>query len=197
MAEHQPVVSNELATILGIKKLPSEALKLLKDARLVEVGKDGQRNTYRLSETGWARCLDVMALPVSAKGSVPHALLALLQGLHRGFSSRPDLDPKDFFKPSDESGEQASSRTDSEALVRKAYAQLARKPGDWVPLAELRDNLAGLERKDVDAALESLALQPHVQLIPWDNRKALTARDRAAALHFGGDDNHALRIEEA
>jgi hypothetical protein len=79
--------------------------------------------------------------------------------------------------------------------VRKAYAELARMPGDWVPLAEIRDRLSRHDRADVDAALESLAMQPGAQIIPWDNAKALTARDHAAALHFGGEDNHNLRIE--
>jgi hypothetical protein len=196
MAERQSVDSKELAAILGIQKLPSDSLKQLKDAQLIDVGRAGRTNTYRLSDTGWARCLDIMGTPANARGSAPRALLALLQALHRGFRSHTEIAPKQFFMPSDEDDEQPTARVDVEALVRKAYAHLSRMPGDWVPLAKLRDHLAHLERRDVDSALESLALQPGVQLIPWDNRKALTDRDRAAALHLGGDDNHALRIEE-
>jgi hypothetical protein len=200
MAEHQWVVSGELATMLGIKKLDSEVLKELKVADLVEVAKSGRSNTYRVSETGWARCLDVMALPVKARGSAPSALLALLQALHRGFTNHPGLSPESFFRPSDEAVEETADepvkQADVQALVRKAYAGLARMPGDWVPLAEIRDQLTGVARGDVDAALESLAMQPGVLLIPWDNRKALTARDHEAALHFGGEDNHNLRIED-
>lgn len=192
MAEHQWVVSSELATMLGIQKLPSDALKQLRDAHLVEVGKSGRSNTYRLSKTGWRRCLDVMALPVKARGSAPSALLALLQALRRGFTNHPSLSPESFFRPSDE----VPGEGDVETLVRKAYAGLARMPGDWVPLAEIRDQITGVARDDVDAALESLAMQPGIQLIPWDNRKALTARDHEAALHFGGEDNHNLRIED-
>jgi hypothetical protein len=83
------------------------------------------------------------------------------------------------------------------AQVRDAYADAARMPGDWVPLAEIRDRLdaQGLTRAEVDAALEKLAVTPGVQVIPWDNAKALTARDRAAALDFGGEMNHNIRIE--
>lgn len=192
MAEHQAVVSSELATMLSIKKLDSKALKELRVADLVKVGKSGQSNTYQLSKSGWARSLEVMALPVKGRGSAPSALLALLQALNRGFTTHPSMTPELFFRPSDEVVEDE----DIETLVRKAYGELARMPGDWVPLAEIRDQLAGAARGDVDAALESLAMQPGVQLIPWDNRKALTARDHAAALHFGGEDNHNLRIED-
>ena len=38
-------------------------------------------------------------------------------------------------------------------------------------------------------------MTPGVQVVPWDNRKALTARDRAAALDFGGEMNDNIRIE--
>jgi hypothetical protein len=200
MAEHQSVVTKELATMLGIKDLDSGVLKELKLADLVKVGRSGRSNTYQLSKAGWARSLDVMALPVKAWGSAPSALLALLQALHRGFTNHPSLSPESFFRPSDEAVEEtdveAVEEADVEALVRKAYAALARMPGDWVPLSEIRDRLTGVARGDVDTALESLAMQPGVQLIPWDNRKALTARDHEAALHFGGEDNHNLRIEE-
>jgi ribA/ribD-fused uncharacterized protein len=92
-------------------------------------------------------------------------------------------------------GPAALSGQPAEATVRSAYADLSRRPGDWVPLASLRDRLAHMDRRDVDKALESLAMQPGVQVVPWDNRLGLTARDHAAALRFGGEDNHALRIE--
>lgn len=196
MAEHQQVDSKELADLLGLKKLPSDALRQLKDARLIDVGKVGRLNAYALSTNGWDRCVEIMGIPASTTGSVPRAMLALLQALHRGFSGHPKLTPKEFFTSSDDVGAPRSS-AGVEDLIRKAYTQLSRIPGDWVPLASLRDALAEVGRLDLDNALESLALQPGVQLIPWDNRKALSKRDREAALRFGGDDNHALRIEAA
>jgi hypothetical protein len=196
MAERQQVDSKELAELLSLKKLPSDALKQLKDARLIDVEKVGRINAYALSANGWDRCVEIMGIPASAKGSAPRALLALLQALHRGFSGHPELTPKAFFTSSDDVDQAAPSR-DVEDLIRKAYTQLSRMPGDWVPLASLRDSLTQVDRRDVDSALESLAVQPGVQLIPWDNRKALSKRDREAALRFGGDDNHALRIEVA
>jgi hypothetical protein len=192
MSKSQAIGSNELAESLGIKKLDSDALKQLRTAELIDVGKVGRSNTYTVSRTGWARCLDVMGAPAIARGSAQRALLALLQGLKRGFLFHTEFTPEQFFAQSDGPGPATA-----EQLVRRAYAQLARTTGDWVPLASIRDYLAQLQRGDLDRALESLALQPGVHLIPWDNRKALTDRDRAASLRFGGDDNHALRIESA
>jgi hypothetical protein len=88
-------------------------------------------------------------------------------------------------------------RVEVENKVHTAYSELSRRPGDWVPLADLRERLAGLDRREQDRALESLALQPGVQIIPWDNFKALGPRDHAASLHFGGQDNHAIRFEDS
>jgi len=85
----------------------------------------------------------------------------------------------------------------AEGKVRAAYDVLATRPGAWVSLADLRDLLSqkGLSRAEQDRILTSLAVKPGVHVIPWDNFKALTARDRAAALHIGGNDSHAIRIE--
>lgn len=79
--------------------------------------------------------------------------------------------------------------------IRDAYRDLARRPGDWVPLADLRDRLGDMDRRDVDAALERLSVTTGYSVIPWDNRKALTDRDRAASVRIGGDETHAIRIE--
>jgi 2'-5' RNA ligase len=79
--------------------------------------------------------------------------------------------------------------------IRAAHGRIAERPGAWVPLADLRDELADRDRGEVDDALKKLAVQPGVQLIPWDNKNALGPRDRAAALRFGGEDNHALRFD--
>lgn len=85
-----------------------------------------------------------------------------------------------------------------EQQIRDAYEKLKREPGDWVPLADLREELErhGLSRKDADAALEEMGSRhPNVYLIPWDNRKVLRQRDHDASLRFGGDDNHVIRID--
>jgi hypothetical protein len=194
MGEHRDVATDELAALLGVKKVNSEALKQLRQTKLVEVGKVGRRSTYRLGSYGWKRSVEVMGIQVSAKGSTAHALSALLHALHRGFSERPTLSPEDFFRAKNGTPEPMTA-SDTEGLIRKAYAQLAHRVGDWVPLADLRENLSQVTRDDADAALRSLAIKEGIHLAPWDNRKALTKRDHAAAIRWGGSDNHVLRIE--
>ncbi len=106
---------------------------------------------------------------------------------------------------------------DIESLVRAAYRSLASSPGDWVGLADLREHLDGVrqqgpgrddaagvgagggapDRTAVDEALRALARRDGVRIIPVANSKALTPRDRAAALRIGDEENHALSIGSA
>jgi hypothetical protein len=197
MGKDDPVDSKELAAALGVQKVPSDGLTKLKQAQLIDIGKVpvGRGNTYRLSGEGWARCMDVLASAPKTQGSAPHALLALTHALHKGFSDHPGLTPRQFFVTDRAKEPPPGGASDVEGQIRKAYAQLSRRPGEWVPLADLRERLAHVGRTEVDRALESLAMQRGVHLIPWDNRKALTDRDHESALRLGGDDNHRLRIE--
>ena len=103
-------------------------------------------------------------------------------------------DPGRFDRRRAEAAAKATPQKPMQDQVRDAYGELQRYPGDWVPLADLRDKLGG-DRADVDEALKAMATQPGVHIIPWDNRKALRQRDHDASLRFGGDDNHAIRIE--
>ncbi len=64
-------------------------------------------------------------------------------------------------------------------------------------LARLRPLLGGAEHGDVDTVLRQMDRSPHVSLIPEENQKTLTAKDRAAAVKIGGQDNHLLTIEDA
>jgi hypothetical protein len=89
----------------------------------------------------------------------------------------------------------AEATTSPEAQIRQAYAALSQREGEWIPLADLRQALSGLSRMQQDEAMRSIAVKPGVQIIPWDNRNALGPRDHAAALRFGGQENHAIRIE--
>lgn len=80
--------------------------------------------------------------------------------------------------------------------IRQAYKDLQRQPGDWVSLADVRDQLADVPRAEQDASLTRLAMTPGHHVIPWDNYKALSDRERSAALRIGGADSHHIRIEE-
>jgi hypothetical protein len=94
------------------------------------------------------------------------------------------------------SDEQATPLTgaDIEARIRAAYAELARKPGTWVGLAEVRSLLRDVPRVDVDGTLRRLSLIEGVELIPESNQKTLTQQDRDAAVTIGDQDKHLLWI---
>lgn len=79
--------------------------------------------------------------------------------------------------------------------VRDAYDQLAKNPGDMVPLTKLRERLGGkLGRGRVDEALALMNRMPDVRLDPESNRKALTPAARAAAVITGDQEKHFISI---
>jgi hypothetical protein len=90
---------------------------------------------------------------------------------------------------------QTPAAPSAEAQIRQAYNDLQQRPGEWIALADLRGQLSAMSRSEQDAALKSIAVKPGVQIIHWDNHNALGPRDHAAALRFGGQENHAIRIE--
>lgn len=80
--------------------------------------------------------------------------------------------------------------------IRQAYTELAERPGaDWITLVVLRGRLSDVPRDELDAALETLALQPGVHVQAEANQQALTPADHDAAVRFGGSTRHALMIE--
>ncbi|GAA3472450.1 hypothetical protein [Nonomuraea roseola] len=81
-----------------------------------------------------------------------------------------------------------------EGRVRGAYTELAREPGGWVSLTDLRRRLSELPRDVMDDALRSLNRQPDVVMVPEDNQKALRAEDREAALVISDQHKHYLAI---
>ncbi|MFG1977021.1 SNF2-related protein [Nonomuraea fuscirosea] len=77
--------------------------------------------------------------------------------------------------------------------VRAAYDEVARRPGAWVSLADLRSKLGeDLPREQVDEALRRLEREPNVNLVPESNQKTLSAEDRAAAINIGEQDKHLI-----
>jgi hypothetical protein len=93
---------------------------------------------------------------------------------------------------------QASPTTRSvQDQIRDTVRALAQEPGRWsslgyVRLADVRDRLSHLDRADVDRALDELITDPDVSLTAELNQKTLTDRDRAAAVHIGGEDRHVI-----
>ena len=81
--------------------------------------------------------------------------------------------------------------------IREATARLAKEPGGFVNLADLRDELADVPRKDLDAALRVMARGDFkgVRIFPQADRANLKERDHAAALKVGGEDNNLIALE--
>ncbi len=74
---------------------------------------------------------------------------------------------------------------------------MAKVPGDWVGLADLRERLGHLDREVVDHALRAMVAPRRRADHPGGEQKALKERDRAAAVRIGDEDNHALAIGAA
>jgi hypothetical protein len=62
---------------------------------------------------------------------------------------------------------------------------------------DLRDELGGTPRAEVDKALLQLNVVRGVTLAPRENQRLLTRRDHDAALRIGTQDNHLLAIESS
>lgn len=81
-------------------------------------------------------------------------------------------------------------RSAVEGVIRGAGGQ----SGDLVSLAKVRDELGGLDRADVDAALLRLDRARVIQLEPDPHRIALSDRAKAAAIPLGGEDMHLVSL---
>jgi hypothetical protein len=179
-------------------------------ARLNQLGWVASRKVARgafaheLTDRGWRACVDhLTAAPPRGARSLDKTLYAVLGGL-KVFLDRSNLRLADVFGegPVDRAADTAGAvgaaeAADVEARIRAAYRKLVGRPRGWVGLADLRRQLDGIAERDVDAALKALHRSPHANLVPESNQKALTAEDRRAAVHIGGEDKHLLSIEDA
>ncbi len=181
MAEARELTNAELRAVAGFA-LDGVPRRRLNEQKLVTSRKVGRGFAHELTDDGWAWCREELtATRPDRAGYGGGALYALLAGVER-YLARSGLQLSDAFQP------------DVEKQVRGAYLQLAR-PGSWVALAALREQLPDVPRAAVDTELERLAATPGVHVRAASDQKALTDADHAAAVHFGGDDRHLLMIE--
>ncbi|GAA1771584.1 hypothetical protein [Luedemannella helvata] len=193
MSEAREITNAELMDMAGFT-LTGKDRTGLEALGLTESRKVGRVVAHQLTDKGWRMCKQ-LGTSTSVTGSRPgRALLVLLTGVHRSLD-RAQVSHADFFKQGEmPAPEPAAPAGDVETRIRSVYRDLARVPGDWISLADLRASLADLDRSTVDEALRVLSRQADVQLIPVANSKALDTRDREAALRLGGEDIHALAI---
>jgi hypothetical protein len=196
MSEAREVNNNELKELAGFALTGADNAKLEKKLGLVTTDRTHRPFSHELTDLGWrvVRQLHTAGPPKGAQ-SATRTILTLLGNLHRSLEQLQrthgvKVSAGEFFSQS----ASPAPEGDAESRVRTAYAALAAAPGDWVGLADLRDELSDVSRADVDVALLSLLDQDGVRIIPAANTKALTNRDLAAAVKIGGEDNHALAI---
>ena len=194
MALAEEVTNNELQERVGFK-LEGADRKRLNDEGLVHTEMDVRPFRHRLTKTGFSWCRRELSAPVPARStSGTRSLYAVLAGLDR-YLQRAGVELDDIFRPlpSDLSdGELATLET----RIRTAYSDLAGEPGDWVGLVEVRRQLRGTPREQVDAALLRLSTADGVSIVPDANQGGLTPEDRAAAVVIGGKDRHLITIRE-
>lgn len=197
MAEARQLTNTELTALAGFTLTGADNTTLEKTLGLVETDRSQKPFAHQLTDKGWAlvRRLHLMQPPNESK-SATRTLLTLLRNIDRSLEQLQSthgvkLSHGEFFRQQQHATNEGA---DPEAQVRTAYAVLAPQPGDWVGLADLRDRLPGLTKAEVDAALLALLDQDGVRIIPVANTKALSARDRAAAVDIGGEDSHVLSI---
>ncbi|MER5704559.1 hypothetical protein ABT023_21830 [Micromonospora sp. NPDC002296] len=208
MVEARKLTNAELRDLAGFALTGKDNKKLV-ELGLVETDRSRRLLSHELTDEGWRVMRQLhTGVPPKAGGSASRSLFTLLGNLHRGLD-RLRISPADLFKqtaadpagppPAVEDAPPAAPTGDGDVaeLVRAAYRELAARPGAWVGLADLRDHLVGTDRAAVDAALRVLVRQDGVRIIPVTNSKSLTARDRAAAVRIGDEDNHTLSIGAA
>lgn len=187
MAESRPVPNPELER-LG-PKLEKPGRDRLNRLGLVETT-PGRPLVHELTDSGWALCRELFgADPPPRPSGQGKALYTLLAALRRYFD-HAELVPADIFLPPAD-----NVAGGVEDQLRAAYTRITAKPGGWVNLVQLRREVSGLGRNDVDTALVNLYQQPGVSLIPEENQKVLTEADRAAAVVIGDQPKHLIAIE--
>ncbi len=180
MSQSRAMTNTELAEFGA--SLDAAQRARLNDAQLVLSTRSGRTFRHELTDGGWRWCvLELGARRPARSGPAGGALYSVLAGLKR-YLERHDLAAADVFRP------------DPEGEVRRAYAGAATRPGEWVGLADLRERIEGISREDVDATLARMFGSAGVNLAPEVNDKALTDRDRRAAVRIGAKDVHMLAI---
>jgi hypothetical protein len=163
----------------------------LRDEKLITVS--GKPMILELTEKGWAQAIKEMDAELPPPPGALGGALYVLLGVIRDHLERNDLSAADFFASSGPLAKSSAADPDVQSAIRKAYGELAARPGDYVMLEDLRGSL-GLPTDAVDAALLRLDREPDIHLVPESNQKVLTPGQRAAALRLGNQHMHLLAI---
>lgn len=202
LAAARKLSNSELEAQIGMR-LEGKERRKLNDLKLVESEKPGREFVHELSDAGWRWCADELAGGLTGRGTVLERSLYLTLGMFERYTTAArltladvaTLDVKARPRGRHKRRDTAEGDGDLTARVTAAYAVLTPGPGEFVKLRELRAHLTDIPRSALDGALVSMFTARRVNLIPQANQSALTAEDREAALHLGGEHKHLISIE--
>ena len=162
----------------------------LNRAGLVQSRRLNRGYAHELTDAGWAWVVAELDKEAPARaGSGGGALYALLNGLKVALDARGMLIQELFALAVPPPSGSLRDR------IRQAYRNLASRPWDWVELRDLRAQLGGWPRRDVDPELIRMFRAKEVNLTLHEDRGRLTQADRDAALRLGVDDMHLISME--
>lgn len=192
MAERGTLSNTEMAELHGLR-LDGKPRERLNQLGLVDSSRANGRAPYvhKLTEAGLRWCAEELKRGrprIPREESFGKALYAVLAGIGR-YLDHTRKGVTDLFHIAP-----AESLDDR---IRATYEKLAERPGDYVSLTDLRDELDGFSRAEVDEALRQLNLVRGVTLSPQEDQRLLTSQDRDAALRIGTQDVHQLAIESS
>jgi hypothetical protein len=196
LSEGRDISNKELQERFGTT-LTGKSREKLNTLGYVESWKIGQAYSHRLGEVGWARCKEPLNFEKVRPLALGAALTSLLAAVHRDLE-RTQRSLAMVFAPEDSPvvhpQDTSVAPADLGDRIRVAYKELAREPGGWVSLADLRDQLGSVAKEEVDAALRELEQEPDIDIVPQANEKALSERNRRAAVTIGLQPKHFIAI---
>ena len=199
LGEAREISNPELAERAGFR-LDGKERRKLNDLKLVESRKAGRAYMHELTDAGWHWCAtELNAGPRGKMTSMEGALYAILGGIARHLDDTGQS-LADLFRlrPARAPGPSAPDSQDEgiAGLIEAAYHRLADTPGRFVKISELRAQLPGISRADLDSALEEMYRSQRVNLVPQSNQQSLTDADRRAALRIGGEVKHLILVRQ-
>jgi hypothetical protein len=204
LSQARKLSNTELEALIGIR-LDGKERRRLNDLKLVESEKPGRTFVHELSDAGWRWCADELAAGPMGRGTSlerSHYLVFGMFARHLDAAglSLADLvsvrpEPRPRRKGRHVRRDTAEGDGDLTARITAAYRTLAAGPGELVRLRELREQLGGIPRPALDAALATMFTALRINLIPQSHQQALTAADHESALSIGGEHKHLIAID--
>lgn len=173
-----------------LKPEPSkEDREALKDADLIYSRKVSRSIWIEVTDKGWAWANANLghALPANSKDGT--------EILHRWLVKLEAYMKANGLALADVLGPQSIPQPPLRDRIRAAYLDATGGHLNMrALLKDIRARLADVERRELDAALETMERENEAVLYPLDNHAEITDADRAAAISFAGKPHHILWI---